>query len=161
MNWLYYLTEFGLGSVKYLFSQWGAYAYIKNVDNVDFTFLNIFIPTYLGAVFGMSVFYFLSDFLMERAAEKRMRAYILAKDEGVKLKIKRKFTRMNKFMVKAKSRFGIYALTFIAPLFFSIPIGSIICAKFYGDRKKTFPLMMMFTGIYGLIMTSIIILIYG
>ena len=161
MNWMYFLTQFGFGTVKYLFSQWGALAFIKTAGNIELTFFNIFVPTYLGAVVSMSIFYFSSDFLMERAHKKRELKLKEAKEQGVVLKQKKIFTKMNKLMVKAKQRFGIYMLTIIAPLFFSIPLGSIICAKFYGDKKKTFPLMVLFTGLYGVLTTFLILLING
>jgi len=158
---MFYFTHFGLGTVKYLFSQWSAYAYISNVDNVELTFMNLFIPTYLGALISMAIFYFSSDYLMERAAKKRTLKIEAAMIDGSILKQKKKFTRMNKLMVKAKQKFGIVVLTIIAPLFFSIPLGSIICAKFYGDRKETFPLMVLFTGIYGTLTTFLILYING
>jgi len=161
MNWIYFLTQFGFGTVKYLFSQWGALAYVKTAGNIDLNFFNIFVPTYLGAVISMSIFYFSSDFLMERAQKKRELKIKEAIDKGVVLKEKKIFTKMNKLMVKTKQRFGIYMLTLIAPLFFSIPLGSIICAKFYGDKKQTFPLMMLFTGLYGALTTLLILLING
>jgi hypothetical protein len=161
MNWLYYATQFGFGTVKYLFSQWGALAYISTAGDIELSFFNIFVPTYLGAVISMSIFYFSSDFLMERAQKKRELRLKLALENGVVLKQKKIFTKMNKLMVKTKQRFGIYMLTIIAPLFFSIPLGSIICAKFYGDQKQTFPLMMLFTGLYGALTTLLILLING
>jgi len=161
MNLIYFLTQFGFGTVKYLFSQWGALAYVKAAGDIELNFFNIFVPTYLGAVISMSIFYFSSDFLMERAQKKRALKLILAKEKGVILKEKKIFTKMNKLMVKTKQRFGIYMLTLIAPLFFSIPLGSIICAKFYGDKKQTFPLMLMFTGLYGVLTTLLILLING
>jgi len=161
MNWIYFLTQFGFGTVKYLFSQWGALAYVKAAGNIDLNFINIFVPTYLGAVISMSIFYFSSDFLMERAQKKRELKIKEAIKKGVVLKEKKIFTKMNKLMVKTKQRFGIYMLTLIAPLFFSIPLGSIICAKFYGDKKQTFPLMMLFTGLYGALTTLLILLING
>jgi len=161
MNWIYYLTQFGFGTIKYLFSQWGALAYIKTAGDIELSFFNLFVPTYLGALISMSIFYFSSDFLMERAHKKRELKLKEALEKGIILKQKKIFTKMNKLMVKTKQRFGIYMLTIIAPLFFSIPLGSIICAKFYGDRKETFPLMILFTGLYGVLTTFIILLING
>jgi len=161
MNWIYFLTQFGFGTVKYLFSQWGALAYVKTAGNIDLNFFNIFVPTYLGAVISMSIFYFSSDFLMERAQKKRELKIKEAREKGIVLKEKKIFTKMNKLMVKTKQRFGIYMLTLIAPLFFSIPLGSIICAKFYGDKKQTFPLMLLFTGLYGALTTLLILLVNG
>lgn len=158
---MYFLTQFGFGTVKYLFSQWGALAFIKTAGNIDLTFFNVFVPTYTGAVVSMAIFYFSSDFLMERAAKKRRRLYYEALDSGIPLKEKKKFTKTNKFLVRIKSTLGVYAFTFLVPLFLSIPIGSILCAKFYGHKKQTYPLMVLNMSIYGAIMTSIIILTNG
>ena len=58
-------------------------------------------------------------------------------------------------VVKLKRSVGIYGITFLAPLFLSVPIGSIISAKFYGKKKITFLLIVigMFTN--GLLTTGL------
>ena len=38
------------------------------------------------------------------------------------------------------SKSGFWLICILAPLFLSIPIGSIIVAKFYNDKKITYPL---------------------
>jgi len=162
MNWAYFTSIFGISTIKYLFSHVLAIGALQNVyTDVEVNFINIFLPTFAGAFTCMLVFYFASDFFMDRAARKRKEKLALAIASGKPLKQKKKFTLLNKLMVKAKARFGIYALTFIAPLFFSIPLGSIICAKFYGDQKITFPLMTGFMALYGVVVTLIIVLING
>jgi hypothetical protein len=72
------------------------------------------------------------------------------------LPFKRKFTRVNKGLVKMKRGLGIYGVTLVAPLFLSIPIGSIVCAKFFGHDKRTFPLMLLFSGAYSFLMCFLI-----
>jgi hypothetical protein len=128
--------------------------------DVQPTFLNLFFPTYIGAVLSMALFYFASDYFMDRAALKREVALKKAITSGV-LVNKKKFTKLNKAMVWLKIKVGIYGITCIAPIFLSIPIGSIVCAKFYGNKKKTFPLMLVFTAAYAALMSEIIILING
>ena len=70
------------------------------------------------------------------------------------LKRKKVFTRTNKFIVRMKG-LGIIAICFYAPLFLSMPIGSIISAKFFGKDNRTFPLIVLGIGINGLITTGI------
>lgn len=161
MNWSYFFSVFIIGAFKYLFSHGMAFGFTKGFDDVEVNFINIFIPTILGAIISMAFFYFLSDFLMERAAKKRHRLYHEALDKGIPFKVKKKFTKTNKFLVKIKSKLGVYAFTFLVPLFLSIPLGSILCAKFYGHKKKTYPLMVLNMSIYGLVMTLIILLTNG
>jgi hypothetical protein len=71
------------------------------------------------------------------------------------MKTKKKFTRMNKFIVRIKHRLGIVGLSFFAPFFLGIPLGTIIAAKFFGHQKKTFPLILVGILFNGAVTTSI------
>jgi hypothetical protein len=159
-NWHWYLYGFGLGTFKYMPSQWFVYWSTLANTNTQLNFFELFLPTYLGALTSMAIFYFLSDYFMERARHKRAEQIKLLKEQGIDVKPKKIFTRMNKFLVKIKKTFNIYIFTLIAPLFLSIPLGSIVCAKFYGHKKKTFPLMVLNMAIYGIVMSLIIVALY-
>jgi hypothetical protein len=76
-------------------------------------------------------------------------------ETGIPLKQKKKFTKTNKLIVRIKHKLGIIGVAFYAPLFLSIPIGTIITAKFYGKEKRTFPLIILGIGINGVITTGI------
>ena len=72
--------------------------------------------------------------------------------------VKKRFTRINKGLIKIKRSVGIIGIALWAPFFLSIPLGSIITAKFYGHNKNTF--LLIITGILlnGLITTGIVYL---
>lgn len=56
-------------------------------------------------------------------------------------KKKNAFTRANKFMVRLKnSKSGFWIVCVFAPLILSIPLGSIIVAKFYRTIRLTYPI---------------------
>ncbi|OIQ31889.1 MAG: hypothetical protein BM555_05015 [Crocinitomix sp. MedPE-SWsnd] len=149
LNWGLISLGFGMGTFKFLFSHWLAYA---AADPTFFDIIQIFIATTVGAWFSMSIFYWSSGILMRRAAKKREEKLKWAADNGIEVKKKKTFTRMNKTIVWIKMKIGIFGVTLIAPLFLSIPIGSIVCAKFFGDQKKTFPLMLLNTALYSALM---------
>lgn len=151
---------FGMGTFKYLFAQWLMVVTYRGLKKYDYSFLDVFLPTYLGAVAAMSVFYWGSEYFMKRAAKKRIQAAIYAQKNGTKYTPKKNFTKVNKALVKVRRTFGIYPFTFLAPLFLSIPIGSIVCAKFFGHHKITFPLMLLNTAIYGAGMSLLMIFLY-
>jgi hypothetical protein len=151
MNWGLWSLGFGLGTFKFLFAHWTVHLSARAAGS-DFTLFEIFISVTLGAWVSMSTFYFLSGVLMRRAQVKRMNAIIASKAKGKPVKTKKNFTRMNKAIVWIKRNIGIYGVTLLAPLFLSIPIGSIVCAKFYGRRKRTFLLMLFFTAMYSTLM---------
>lgn len=50
---------------------------------------------------------------------------------------KRRFTKMNRFIIKAKKYFGITGIAIITPLVLSLPLGCFLAIRFFGDRKKT------------------------
>ena len=60
----------------------------------------------------------------KRAVKKRLEQ----EKKGIPVKVKKKFTRINKLIVRIKLRIGIYGIAFWAPLFLSIPIGSAVVA---------------------------------
>lgn len=160
-NLHWYLYGILLGTFKYIPATFMLMESMRLASEEPLNFIEVFVTTYIGAVVSMGFFYFTSDFLMERAAKKRKAARLNAIEKGIEQKRKKIFTRTNKMMVKVKRKFGIYAFTFIVPLIFSIPLGSILCAKFYGHQKQTYPLMLLNMAIYGLISTTIMILFYG
>lgn len=155
MNIGLFVTGFWLGTIKFLFAHWITFGAAAGF-NYKPHYYEIFSSVTLGAWVSMAVFYFSSELLMKRAAKKRHEKYLAAKKSGIQLPVKRKFTRINKTLVKMKRSVGIYGVTLFAPLFLSIPIGSIVCAKFFGHEKRTFPLMLLFTGTYSFIMCLLI-----
>jgi hypothetical protein len=97
------------------------------------------VSTGLGAIFSFNLFFLSSGFLMKRAKEKQKEAIV---NGTYKKKIF--FTKTNKFMVKTKmSKSGFWLICTLAPLILSIPVGSIIVAKFYGDKKLAYPVAMV------------------
>ena len=119
------------------------------------SFIETYLATVSGAIFGVAVFYFAAEYFMLRTKKRRAKKRRIALSKGVPFKEKKKITRINRLMARIKRRLGIVGLTFWAPLFMSIPIGAIVVAKFYGKRKITFPLMCVGVGINALITTSI------
>jgi hypothetical protein len=119
------------------------------------SFIETYIATTSGAILGVAVFYFAAEYFMLRTKKKRDKKRQIALSKGLRFKEKKKFTRINRLIVRIKRSLGIIGLAFWAPFFMSIPIGAIVVAKFYGKRKITFPLMCVGVGINALITTSI------
>ncbi len=124
-----------------------------------------FMETYLacisGGIFAACIFYFSSNYFMHRAKHKRELKRRKQIELGVPFKEKRKFTRLNRGIVWVKMTLGIYGTALWAPLFLSVPLGSIIAAKFFGDDKRTFPLIIIGMFMNGAITTSIAYFILG
>ncbi len=78
-----------------------------------------------------------------------------AEQKGIQIPHKKVFTRGNKLVVRMKRSLGIVGISMFAPLFLSVPIGSIISAKFYGKDKRTFWFIGLGMFVNGAITTGI------
>ena len=127
---------------------------------LELSFLETWAACCVGAIVSSAIFFFSANYFMIRSVKKneKKKQELLAK--GLPIPFKKKFTRMNKFVVRMKRSIGIIGISFWAPFFLSIPLGSIITAKFYGDNKKTYPLINLGIFLNGVIMTSVAFLIY-
>lgn len=138
-----YLSVFGMATFKFVFSPslgWG----------IGLGFIEVLLSSVLGAWVSFTFFYLSSNFFMKRAREKRLNA-----SEEERKKVKKKFTRLNKWMVKMKrSPRGFRTLVILGPNFLSVPVGAIVVAKFYGHMKKTYWIAMASLGGSALFWTS-------
>lgn len=123
-----------------------------------------FIETYFacsaGAIFSAAIFYFSAEYFLKRARKKRKAEFERAKKKGIPHKAKRNFTQMNKLIVRIKKSMGIIGTCFWVPFFLSIPVGSIVTAKFYGKQRKTFPLIIAGIFLNALVTTTISYTLY-
>ena len=70
------------------------------------------------------------------------------------------FKRRNKWVVKIKKTMGVKGVAVLFPLFLSIPLGSIIAAKFFGRLKATFWIALTTIVTYSLVMSIITTLLW-
>ncbi|MNK28062.1 hypothetical protein D3C87_464310 [compost metagenome] len=148
MHWHLYFSLFGLSMIKFMFAPFSG-------PLMQLNFLETYLSCIAGAIAAAFIFYFSSEYFMIRAHKKRKTLLHISITNGTPLKYKPRFTRFNKLIVKLKRRFGIYGIAFYAPLFLSVPIGSIVTAKFYGKEKRTFPLILLGICINGAITTGL------
>lgn len=153
MNWGTYLTLFLISTVKFLFSPFTGAA-------LKLSFFETYFSCVAGGVFSAAVFYFSSEYFMNRAKikilEKKKQLALL----GQVYQEKKRFTKTNKFIVRLKTKLGIYGISLFAPLLLSVPLGTIIVAKFYGRETKTFPLILLGMFANGLVTTTLAYFIF-
>jgi membrane protein DedA with SNARE-associated domain len=111
------------------------------------TFLETFICCMIGAFISSSVFYFGSNYFMQKSLERSIKKRKILIEKGKKVRLKKRFTKTNRRIIKIKQSIGIYGACYLFPFFLSIPLGSIITAKFYKHQKKTYFLIILFLAI--------------
>lgn len=125
-----------------------------------FTFFKTFLFTSIGGCIGVLVFYRLSDRLMERSRLQwvRKRAAALLTGEGP---LKPVFTKRNRWIIRVKHLSGYLGVAALTPLVLTIPLGSILAARFFHHDRRTVPALLLsvvlqalgvsavFTGVVG------------
>lgn len=86
----------------------------------------------IGGTLGVFIFTFFSEWL-----NKLINRFIKPKPS------KKIFTRKNRFIVKIKSKYGLYGIAFLSPIVFSIPIGCFLASRFYSSHKKNITAMLV------------------
>jgi hypothetical protein len=138
-----------LSTVKFLFVPFLS-IHVHNFNYITAVLINV-----SGGIIGISVFFKTSTYFIERAIKKRHEA--LAK--GV-AKPKRIFTRVNRFLVQVKNTMGMYGLAFIILPFLSIPISSIVSAKYFHLKKKKMLFLLYLSSIIWSFLLSGIALLF-
>jgi len=139
MIWKYFLVGL-FASVKFLFAPFSALAIEGNTWQLTYLFVCS------GGILGVTFFYYSASFLMERAAKKRLKSTV----------VKKKFTKVNKAIIKVKHTVGIYGLALLAPLIISIPVGTIISAKFFHHKRSAIFILYGGVLVVGAFLTTLI-----
>jgi hypothetical protein len=148
MDWTAISSVFFVATVKFLFSPFAGIPQGLS-----------FLATYLSAVSGATLsslfFYFSAEFVMNQSKKSRLKKEAELLKNGKTISKKKILTRGNKLTIRLRNSLGKLGICFIAPSLLSIPLGTIIVAKFYGKEKDTF--LWVFIGILlsGLITTSL------
>jgi hypothetical protein len=107
-----------------------------------FTFLKTFLFTSIGGCIGVLVFYKLSGWLMERSRLKWVRQRTEALLQGG-ARLKPVFTRRNRWLVRLKHVSGYLGVALLTPLVLTIPLGSILAARFFHHDRRTVPALLL------------------
>ena len=131
-----------LSSVKFLFAP-------SLAISAGFGYLKTIVITFCGGSIGILFFYFFGTWVMKKIKPKNTSISISEKNK------KKIFTRTNKMIVRIKAKYGLLGLSFITPAIISIPIGSILAAKYFRKNPKTLSYLLISLFFWCILLTSI------
>jgi len=137
------VTSFLLSSTKFLFAP-------SATLGLGYSYWETIAITIIGGWTGVIFFFYFGKL----AVDWYMKRY------GTK-KEKSKFTKTNKMIIKVKSNFGIIGLAFISPVTISIPVGSILAARYFGNNKLAVYFLMGSIVFWSFLLTTISIQFKG
>lgn len=63
------------------------------------------------------------------------------------------FNRRNRLLIKIKSRTGMIGLAILTPTIISVPVGSVLAARYFYESKWMLPLLLLSTIIWSILLT--------
>ena len=128
---------FVIAATKFLFAPSTALIYNK------FTFWETIIVCIIGGVIGTTFFYFLGEAIFLLFAKSRQRKDEKKRAQGI-IVVRKKFSKGNRRIIRIKRRFGLWGIGFVTPCIISIPIGSVLAARFYHHRYSWRTLLVIY-----------------
>jgi hypothetical protein len=117
----------------------------------NMSFAQTIVYTNIGGLLGIIVFRFLSIALINL-----YNAYWPEKLKRHREPAK-KFTRNNRRLVQIKARYGLYGIAVLTPVLLSIPVGTFLVAKYYGQNKFSYLYLLFSQLIWSVIYTFVYI----
>lgn len=134
-----------LSSVKFLLAPSTAIA-------AGYGFLKTLVITFCGGSSGIIFFYYFGGWTLKKLGCMGVSTTKVNEASIPKRKI---FTKKNKWIIKIKSKFGLAGLSLITPGIISIPIGSILAAKYFRRNPNTLAYLVASVFLWSLALTSI------
>ena len=129
-----------LSGIKFFFSPSTTYL-------SGYSFIETLGITISGGVIGILIFFYFGEFLK----------YLFS---GIRFskKEKKTFTKSTRRIVSIKSKYGLIGLAILTPVLLSIPLGSLLAAKYFDHDKRTLPFLILSVVLWSLLLTSITVL---
>ena len=106
-----------------------------------FSFLETFLWTAVGGCLGVLLFYRLSERLTEWSRKRWLQDRDRARARGAVLR--RIFTRRNRWIIRVKHVSGSLGVAALTPLVLTIPVGSILAARFFHHDRRMVPALLI------------------
>lgn len=139
------ITVLGTSIVKFLFAALVSYRF-------DHTYWQTIFLLAIGGGIGTIAFYLLGKRVLEwfRVRYVRRRADRIAKG----LPPRRIFTRTNRLIVRMKRTYGLLGLAVMPPIL-SIPVTSIVAAKYFRHDRRTLPYLLTAVVAWSVVLSTV------
>lgn len=126
-----------LSGLKFFFAPYTVYL-------SGYSYFQTIAITITGGILSTLIFFYFGEALK----------YIFSSKRNQK-KEKKKFTKSNRRIINVKTKYGLIGLAILTPCFFSVPLGSLIAARYFDKDRKTIPYLLASVVIWSFILTSI------
>jgi uncharacterized membrane protein len=119
---------------------------------IGLSFWESLISTCVGGLLGFFFFYYLSGIVINFLVRKG----IWRKSPKKIRKVKKVFSKKNRFIVKTRLTYGLIGIVILTPIILSLPVGAFLLRKYYKTSKLAIPMMCISIILCSLITLSLI-----
>lgn len=140
----------GISAVKFVLGPFLAFA-------SGLSYWQTLIITAAGGIFGVLFFFYFSQWLAQIISSYKNQAYFLF---GVNAKPNKKkvFNWRNRMLVRVIQTFGLAGIAAITPALLSIPLGTIIAARYFRDKRKVVAYLCVSVICWSLILSTFVLI---
>ncbi len=148
-----------LSTVKYFYTPF--YAHMIGLD-----IWGTAITMIVGGVIGFLIYYHISKIVIISSRHLKPIAHVVLplritnqyriyrEKRRLHRKNKKKFTWRNRMLVKLGKNYGMYTIIVFTPILISLILGAFLLRRYYDDRRKAVPLMIISIIVEGAILIA-------
>jgi len=121
------------------------WAPVTMATTTDYTWWEILVINIVGAWLGIIIFFYFGKMIVSFFNRRRKR-------------LPRRFTRLNRFIIRVKTKWGLTGLVSIMGII-SVPLCSLIAAAYFQENKRTVPALLTSAVIWAVSLTVIVFLL--
>ncbi len=107
---------------------------------------------FLGGSAGITFFYLAADWVMDRIAQFQKQRDHKKQLKGIVV-VRKVFTPFRRKVIRIKNKFGLLGIAIVTPCIISIPIGSVLAAKFFKNKIKVLTYMYTSAAFWAVFLT--------
>ncbi len=100
--------------------------------------------TTIGGILSTIAFFYFGEMLKMLFSKRRF----FKKENKI-------FTRTSRRLARVKTKYGLIGLAILTPCVFSIPLGSLIAARYFDHDRRTLPFLITSIVLWSFLLTSI------
>ncbi|MEQ9188478.1 MAG: hypothetical protein RLP15_12135 [Cryomorphaceae bacterium] len=124
-------------SVKFLFAP-------STVYLSGYNYWQTLLITMVGGILGVTVFFYTGSAIFTYIRDRFSRGNAE----------KKTFNKKNRFIIRIKSSWGILGIALLSPCLLSLPIGSLLAARYFRNDPRTLPMLIGAVVVWSLILTT-------
>lgn len=133
-------------------------------ESYNFNFIQTFGSTTVGGILGVLFFFYGSRYITQWITTYKNQMFFLfginrrSEEDELLPERKKVFTWKNKLIVITVRRFGLVGIALLTPSLLSIPVGTLIAARYFRNPRKVVGYLCVSVVLWSLVLSSAVVI---